>query len=91
MALPDSLAHKIELFESHGRIVRYNQELFNEISWLQVMYGQGLRPRAHHPLADQLTGQELALLIDSASRQSRKEADLLPPHADFVRSMGMAG
>jgi tryptophan halogenase len=91
MALPDSLAHKIELFESHGRIVRYNQELFNEISWLQVMYGQGLRPRAHHPLADQPSGQELALFIDSASRQSRREADMLPLHADYVRSTCAAG
>jgi tryptophan 7-halogenase len=91
MELPESLAHKIELFESHGRIVRFNTELFNETSWLQVMYGQGLRPRAHHPLADQPTGQELALFIDSASRQSRKEADMLPPHADFVRSTRAAG
>ncbi|HET9638454.1 MAG TPA: tryptophan halogenase family protein [Allosphingosinicella sp.] len=87
---PASLAHKIELFESHGAIIRYNQELFNEISWLQVMYGQGLRPRGHHPLADQPTGKELALLIDSASRQSRREAEMLPLHADFVRSMGTA-
>jgi tryptophan halogenase len=91
MTLPDSLAHKIELFQSHGRIVRYNQELFNEISWLQVMYGQGLRPRTHHPLADQPTEQELALFIDSASRQSRREADMLPLHADYVRSTCAAG
>ncbi|HEY0028479.1 MAG TPA: tryptophan halogenase family protein [Allosphingosinicella sp.] len=91
MAIPDSLAHKIELFESHARIVRHNSELFNEISWLQVMYGQGLRPRAHHPLADQPTGEELALLIDAASRQSRREAAMLPLHADFVRSTCLAG
>jgi tryptophan halogenase len=91
MTLPDSLAHKIELFQSRGVIVRYNQELFNEISWLQVMYGQGLRPRAHHPLADQPSGQELALFIDSASRQSRREADMLPLHADYVRSTCAAG
>jgi tryptophan halogenase len=91
MKLPDSLAHKIELFESHGRIVRFNTELFNEISWLQVMYGQGLRPRAYHPLADQPTGEELARFIDSASRQSRREADMLPLHADYVRSACQAG
>jgi len=84
--LPASLAHKIELFRSRGAIVRYNQELFNEISWLQVMWGQGLRPRDHHPLADQPTAQELAQLVDSASRQSRREADLLPLHADFIGS-----
>lgn len=85
MSLPDSLAHKLELFESSARIVRFNQELFNEISWLQVMYGQGLRPRAYHPLADQPTARELTLFVETASRQARKEADLLPPHAEFVR------
>lgn len=91
MELPESLAHKIELFESRGRIVRHNMELFNEVSWLQVMYGQGLRPRGHHPLADQPTGEELAQLIGSAGRQSRREADLLPLHSDFVESLCAAG
>lgn len=88
--LPPSLAHKIELFEAHGSIVRYNQELFNEISWLQVMYGQGLRPRRHHPLADQPTEGELRALIESAGRQTRKEVDMLPLHDDFVRSLAAA-
>jgi tryptophan halogenase len=91
MKLPDNLAHKIELFRSNGRIIRFNQELFNEISWLQVMYGQGLIPNAHHPLADQLSEEELASLIGSARRQSRREADLLPPHAEFIRTHCAAG
>jgi len=91
MDIPDSLAHKIELFRSNGRIVRFNQELFNEISWLQVMYGQGLVPNAHHPLADQLSGKELAGLIEAAGRQSRREADLLPLHSDYIRTHCAAG
>ncbi|MFL6844358.1 MAG: tryptophan halogenase family protein [Allosphingosinicella sp.] len=91
MELPDSLAHKLELFESAGRIVRFNTELFNEISWLQVMYGQGLHPRAYHPLAGQPSAEELARFIASAQRQARREADLLPLHAAYIAANCAAG
>lgn len=52
MELPDSLAEKLATFRAHGRIFRFNEELFSEQGWLQVMIGQGIIPRSHHPLAD---------------------------------------
>jgi tryptophan halogenase len=91
MTIPDSLSHKLELFESAGRIVRFNQELFNETSWLQVMWGQGLRPRRYHPLADQPSRHELAQFLEAAGKQARREADMLPPHSSFVQSNCLAG
>lgn len=91
MTIPDSLAHKLDLFAGAGRIVRFNQELFNETSWLQVMWGQGLRPQSYHPLADQLSARELTLLVEAARRQARKEADTLPAHSDFIRANCAAG
>jgi tryptophan halogenase len=91
VTIPDSLSHKLELFESAGRIVRFNQELFNETSWLQVMLGQGLRPRRYHPLADQPSRRELALVLNAAQKQARREADLLPLHSTFIQSNCLAG
>ncbi|MFN3312961.1 MAG: tryptophan halogenase family protein, partial [Hyphomonas sp.] len=58
MAIPDYLADKMALFESHGRIFRENDELFNDTSWFAVMIGQGLRPRDYDPVADVLNAAE---------------------------------
>src|SRR3546814_4264520 len=48
MAIPDTLARKVELFRSHGRIFREEDELFIEIAWFQVLTGQNIEiGRAH--------------------------------------------
>jgi hypothetical protein len=52
MALPDSLAHKIELFRERGKVARYDEQLFAEPSWVAVFLGQGVEPRDHDRLAD---------------------------------------
>ena len=36
----------MDLFCSNGRVFREGAELFTELSWLQVMHGQGLKPHA---------------------------------------------
>ncbi|WP_307721735.1 tryptophan 7-halogenase [Massilia horti] len=46
MEIPDTLRQKMELFRTHGRIHRYNNELFTEVAWLQVMTGQNCTRRA---------------------------------------------
>src|SRR5690606_37641540 len=46
--IPDTLAQKIALFRDTGRVFRRNEELFAENSWVQVMMGQGITPRAYH-------------------------------------------
>ena len=48
--LPDSLAHRLDLFRSAGRTVREGDELFTEVGWLQVMLGQNIAPAGYHPL-----------------------------------------
>lgn len=64
--------------------MRHNLELFDVPSWLQVMWGQGLRPRAYHALADRLTPRELAELLEHTHRQARRAASEMPPHEAFI-------
>jgi tryptophan 7-halogenase len=84
MAIPDSLAAKIELFKANGRIVRFNDELFTELGWLQVMWGQGLRPSGYHPLADQLTSAQLAEFMDVSHKHAAHVAAQMPAHCDYI-------
>ena len=86
MAIPDSLAHKIELFRETGRVFRKNEELFAENSWVQVMLGQGIIPRSWHPIATKLRDEEIARLLDTISRNVDQTIASLPAHADYVAS-----
>jgi tryptophan halogenase len=43
MRVPDSLAEKMVLFQSSGRVAHYSQGLFLEPSWLAVYLGQGMK------------------------------------------------
>ena len=84
MPIPDSLAAKIELFRSSGRLYRQEEELFSETSWLAVMLGQRITPEDYHPVVDaydsDVIGRHLAGLTDVISRS----ADEMPTHAEFI-------
>ncbi len=84
MAIPDTLRQKIELFRETGRVFRRNEELFAENSWVQVMMGQGITPRAHHPIAEKPGDEELARLLAGLRDQVARTVAKLPEHAAYV-------
>ena len=84
MEIPDSLRRKLELFRASGRIFRVEEELFTEPGWLQLMIGQGVAPRGHHPIADQLPGEQLAEFLALAQRHAAHVAGQMPAHQDYV-------
>ncbi len=84
MAIPDTLAHKIELFREKGRILRYDHDLFEVPSWVSVMFGQGIVPVGHDAVADSLDD---ARVNDAMQRMAAAYADLaqrMPAHSDYV-------
>jgi tryptophan 7-halogenase len=84
MDVPDSLAQKIALFRDTGRVFRKNEELFAENSWVQVMMGQGITPRSHHPIADKLPDADLARLLDTLRGNVARTVATMPDHAAYV-------
>ena len=84
MPIPDSLEQKIELFRETGRVFRRNEELFAENSWVQVMMGQGIMPRAYHPIATKLSDAELAKLLGTIRDNVAQTVDGLPDHEAYV-------
>lgn len=84
MAVPDSLAHRMELFRQTGRVFRKNEELFAENSWVQVMMGQGITPQSHHPIASKLRPDELTHLLASLKDQVSRTVANLPDHAAYI-------
>ena len=84
MAIPETLAHKIELFKSRGRIVRTDNELFAETGWFQVLQGQNILPEAYHPFADLQTEADTIDYLESVRAVVRKCVEVMPDHAAYI-------
>jgi tryptophan 7-halogenase len=86
MSIPESLHRKMAAFGRAGHLHPAHLDLFSDPSWLQVMVGQGLVPRRHHPLADHLSGAECEFFLQHVNKQLQSIAMKLPDHADYVRN-----
>jgi tryptophan halogenase len=84
MDVPEALTKKMALFASNGRIFREDAELFAEVSWLQVMHGQRIRPRGYDPLVDLTPKDEIEKLLANVEGVIRKCVDVMPLHSDYV-------
>jgi tryptophan halogenase len=85
MPVPDSLAHRIELFRETGRIFREPNELFAESSWLQVMLGQGILPEHYHPVVDVMSDEDLTRFMETIKANVDATVAKLPSHQDYVK------
>ncbi|WP_234036237.1 tryptophan halogenase family protein [Porphyrobacter sp. YT40] len=88
MAVPDSLARKIALWQHRGRVFRENAELFSLPSWVAVMLGQNIWPEAHDPIADTLDPDKVAAAMAQMRAAYADVAARLPAHGDFLRQSG---
>jgi tryptophan halogenase len=84
MDLPDTLAHKIALFREHGRVFRYNEELFDVPSWVAVMLGQDIVPSSNDPLASAMPQAEVLRAMDELRRGYEGAAERLPLASDYI-------
>lgn len=84
MEVPATLQHKIDLFASNGRLCREGNELFADLSWLQVMYGQRIRPRGYHPFADLRPAAEVDAFLDNVEGVIAKCVQVMPTQAEFI-------
>jgi tryptophan halogenase len=84
MPIPDTLAQKIELFRSNGRVFRENAELFSEISWVEVMIGQRIVPKGYHPLVDTLTESRVQEFLAGVKQTIAHCVQAMPAHEQYV-------
>jgi len=85
MDIPDSLQHKIALFSQSGRLFREQNDLFLESSWLQVMLGQGIKPKDYHPIANSITQQRLTEMLKNMKKIKQEPVTQLPSHDEFLK------
>jgi len=91
MSVPPTLQRKIDLFREGGTLLREGDELFDIPGWAQVMIGQNLRPRATHPIAEQVAPASLDKFLSALETAYGREAARLPDHADYLRQFAPMG
>ncbi|MGH8027771.1 MAG: tryptophan halogenase family protein [Pseudoxanthomonas sp.] len=84
MSSPPELQANIDLFRDSGRFFRNGEEMFAEMSWVQIMIGQGILPQSYHPLVDQVPEEDLARYIASIGRTISDCVDAMPMQQAFI-------
>ncbi len=84
MEVPATLRRKTELFRANGRFFHQNDELFGETSWVQVMWGQGLRPQGYHPLVDNTADEPTYKMLANVKAVMHAVVDRMPTHEQYI-------
>src|SRR5579863_3326681 len=84
MQLPDSLRERLELFRSHGRILRDDRELFTVQGWQAILAGQEVSTAGYDPMADSLSESQARGALEEVRRVVASCAATMPSHQDFI-------
>jgi tryptophan halogenase len=87
MKLPETLEHRMELFERSARVFKPQNDVFAENSWVQVMMGQGLTPQAYHNIANAMSAEQMAAFLKSIQQEVSQTVAKLPKHGAFVNTL----
>jgi tryptophan halogenase len=85
MVIPETLQRRLALFTEGGRFLRNEGELFPNASWVAVMLGQNVIPRAVDPVIASLPASEIEPKLEVLRRAMNEFADSLPSHEMALR------
>ena len=84
MEIPASLEEKLALWEGRAGLPDYKYGLFSRDSWLSVLEGQGLTPRAYDRLAETMPLDVLASKLADLKTRIDTNVAAMSSHADFI-------
>lgn len=84
MSVPDTLAHKIALFESRGHIIIHETESFEAASWLTMYHAFGVTPKRYDPRADSVEHQVIINNLEQMKRSITQAANQAMSHEQFI-------
>jgi tryptophan halogenase len=84
MAVPDTLAEKLELWREAGRIEKYSDGLFYDASWIAVYLGQGVMPERHDARAQLPDPAQVQRAMGVLRDAITSEVAAMPGHREFL-------
>lgn len=85
MSVPDSLTHRLKLFNESGFYYHRDKELFRKDSWVHVMMGQGIMPENYHWIYKTRSDDELTEYLGNMRQMIRDAVEKMPTHEEFIR------
>jgi len=90
MPVPDSLEDKLRFFRERGEVFPRKDDLFKEMNWFAVLYGQGLRPTGWHPAADRMPATELRNNLGQIAQIISARVQGMEPHINALTARNVA-
>jgi tryptophan halogenase len=84
MSIPETLTDTMRLFRNSGRFFRNAEEMFGQVSWVEVMIGQRIMPEDYHPMVDQMSAADLYTFMDHAKMIVANCVEAMPMHQQFI-------
>ncbi|RTL44326.1 MAG: tryptophan 7-halogenase [Burkholderiales bacterium] len=86
MALPPTLAFKLHAWRETGMLHNYDDEAFDETSWLAIHAGMGHWPRHRSPWMDDVPPPMAAHYLSQRHGAIAQLAASMPPHDAYLRT-----
>ncbi|MGQ8364966.1 tryptophan halogenase family protein [Glaciecola sp. 1036] len=86
MQVPETLKHRMQLFEEFGHAFQEDGELFRVDSWTQVMLGQGIMPKNFHASVRGMPVTELQRFLQGIEMSIEKNVQTMPSHQAFINA-----
>jgi tryptophan 7-halogenase len=84
MSIPDTLAHRMEMYRQTGLVFPDGDDVFRIDSWLQVMVGQRLEARSYHHVANLLGDERLQKMLATLRASISTSVEKMPTHKAFL-------
>ncbi len=84
MAIPDTLAERIELFREQAHAYQDSHDLFRVDSWVQVLLGQGQQPASYNHVAQRMPEERLRDALSTLQSNIARSVAAMPTHGQFL-------
>jgi tryptophan 7-halogenase len=90
MSVPETLAHRIALYENCGRVALYDGELFEASGWIAMFEALGVRPKRYDAMANAIPNGEIEHYFSRLREAMLKAVATMPSHADYLAHTGIS-
>lgn len=84
IAVPPSLARKIDLFGLCGQVPLYDDETFEDRDWAALLIGSGIAPRGYEPRVDAVPDEVQLAKVQQRLRDIAAAVAGMPPMSEFL-------
>jgi tryptophan 7-halogenase len=83
-SVPQSLEHRMALFENMGRIALHDGEMFETQAWISQFEALGMIPRRYDTLANGIRDEDIAAHLTRLRDVMIKAVATVPPHSTYL-------